>query len=91
MIPILEKLENRFKFDKPIIVADAGLLSTDNINLLTRKGYSYILGARIKNEAKRIKNQIEKVDYDKYESDCKWDGLKGCITNTDLDGKQERS
>ena len=29
-----------------------------------------------------------KIDYDKFENDCQWDGLKGYITNTGLDGKQ---
>ncbi|MCF8379331.1 MAG: IS1634 family transposase [Bacteroidales bacterium] len=162
LIPILEKFEKRFKFEKPIVVADAGLLSTENISTLTKRGYTFILGARIKNEANTIKKQIEKIsftdvhitklhkpdktilyvsysssrakkdkanrerglkrlekslkagrltksninnrgynkylkmegelsiqiDYTKFESDCKWDGLKGYITNTRLKGKQ---
>ena len=29
-----------------------------------------------------------KIDYHKFENDCKWDGLKGYITNTELTGKQ---
>ena len=59
LIPILEKFEQRFKLDKPIIVADAGLLSTKNIEALKANAYTFILGARIKNESKSIKNQIK--------------------------------
>jgi len=162
LIPVIEKFEKRFNFDKPIVVADAGLLSKDNISTLTKRGYTFILGARIKNEANIIKIEIEKIsfsdgyiaklqkpdktilyvsysdtrakkdkanrerglkrlekslnagrltksninnrgynkylkmegelsikiDYDKFENDSQWDGLKGYITNTGLDGKQ---
>jgi hypothetical protein len=33
-----------------IVVADAGLMSTKNINELIDKQYDFIIGARIKNE-----------------------------------------
>jgi transposase len=59
LIPVLEKFEQRFKLDKPIVVADAGLLSTQNIEALKAKKYTFILGARIKNESKNIKEQIK--------------------------------
>ena len=63
LIPILEKFEKRFKFEKPIVVADAGLLSSENISTLTKNGYTFILGGRIKNEANTIKKEIEKVGF----------------------------
>lgn len=162
LIPIIEKFEKRFNFEKPIVVADAGLLSNENISALTKGGYTFILGARIKNETNTIKKEIEKaaftdghivklhkpdktvlyvsysdtrarkdkanrerglkrlekslnagrltksninnrgynkylklegelsikIDYPKFENDCKWDGLKGYITNTKLNGVQ---
>jgi len=158
LIPVLENLQQRFGIDKPIIIADAGLLSNDNIKNLVVRGYRYILGARIKNESTVIKNKIldkswndgklveitqiknkrlivgyseqrakkdvfnrkrglkrlEKqlksgkltkshinkrgynkylqikgevtisIDYEKFEKDDCWDGLKGYLTNTDL-------
>ena len=28
------------------------------------------------------------INYDKIEEDARWDGLKGYITNTDLDAKE---
>lgn len=58
LIPVLEKFEKRFDFEKPIVVADAGLLSKDNISALQTNGYGYILGARLKNESQGIKERI---------------------------------
>ena len=63
LIPILEKFEKRFNFEKPIVVADAGLLSKNNISTLTERGYTFILGARIKNESSTIKEKIEKTSF----------------------------
>lgn len=58
LIPVIEKFEKRFDLEKPVVVADAGLLSSTNIKNLEQKGYTFILGARIKNEPQPIKNQI---------------------------------
>lgn len=162
LIPILEKFEKRFDLNKPIVVADAGLLSSQNILALKENGYTFILGARIKNESKLIKDQIQElnledgqvaqinkpdettlfvsysnkrakkdisnrerglkrlekslkagrltksninnrgynkylkmhgeltidIDYDKFNKDSSWDGLKGYITNTTLAGDE---
>ena len=48
MIPIIKKMQERFHIGKPIVIADAGLLNTDNIRDLEAEKYQYILGARIK-------------------------------------------
>ena len=162
LIPVLERFENRFLLEKPIVVADAGLLSNKNIEALKKNHYKFILGARIRNESKEIKKQILglnyynnkiykinkndqtllflsysskraakdqanrnrglkrlqkslntgkltksninnrgynkylkmkgelkiEIDYDKFQSDAKWDGLKGYITNTSLSGSE---
>ena len=58
MIPIIEKLQKRFGFPKPIVVADAGLLSKENIRDLEEGGYEYILGARIRSQSEEFKEQI---------------------------------
>jgi transposase len=161
LIPVLKAFEKRFNLAKPIVIADAGLLSNDNIKLLENQGYSYILGARIKNEKfaikekilalnladnayveikknrdarliisyadqrakkdkhnrerglQRLENYLKKgkltkshinnrgynkylklvgdiqieIDYQKFESDNKWDGLKGYLTNSNLTAK----
>lgn len=162
LIPTLQKIEKRFGLNKPIIIADSGLLTQVNIQTLQTNGYSYIIGARIKNETNKIKqkiltekwddahcisiakdehtrlittystkraakdahnrkrglNRLEKnlnsgrlskaninnkgynkylkligeltveIDYDKYQLDGVWDGLKGYVTNTRLKPKQ---
>ena len=162
LIPFLKKTCKKFNLQKPTIVADSGLLSKDNIEALQKAGYEYIIGARIKNEGKTVKEKILKIklengqsksikkdenarliisysdkrarkdehnrkkglkrlekkiisgkltksninsrgynkylklegeilieiDYDKYEADKQWDGLKGYITNSKLLDKQ---
>ncbi len=57
LIPFIEKMSLKFNLKKPVIVADAGLLSNDNIKALESKQYEYIIGARIKNETDQIKKQ----------------------------------
>ena len=157
LIPVLEHFQQRFGIVKPIVIADAALLSQKNINTLREENYEYILGGRIKNETDEIKNKIlnlkvkegkpreiafpngrliisysskrahndkknrkkglkrlEKrvnsgklskkhinnrgynkylkltgdinisIDYEKFENDGVWDGLKGYVTNTTL-------
>ena len=162
LIPFLEKINQKFNLQKPVVVADSGLLSKNNIIVLQEEKYEYILGARIKNETKAIKEKIfetklkngqiksikkddttrilvsysdkrarkdarnrerglkrlEKriksgkltksninnrgynkylklegeisleIDYNKYEKDAKWDGLKAYITNSKLSNEQ---
>lgn len=158
MLPIVEAFKVKYNLEKLIIIADAGLLSKNNLKDLQDKDYDYILGARIKNESEHLQQQIlslkldngqstliekdnkqrliisystaraqrdaknrqkglerlEKqlasgklskkhinnrgynkylklegevtisIDYEKYLTDAKWDGLKGYITNTSL-------
>lgn len=154
-IPIINSFKAKYKIASLTVVADSGLLSAKNIQELMNNNDQFILGARIKNENKAIKdrilelqlsdgeskiiekddlkliinystqrakkdkhnrqrglsrlekqikrgkltkaninkrgynkylkieNQIEvAIDYDKFETDDKWDGLKGYLTNT---------
>ena len=57
-IPMLEKFQKKFNIEKPIVVADSGLLSKANILELEKLNYRYILGARIKSSSSEIKNKI---------------------------------
>jgi len=157
LIPVLEVFQSKFDINKPIVVADAALLSKKNIEALSTKGYEFILGGRLKNETEEIKEKVlelnveegkpkelatkngrlsvsfspqrafvdkrnrdrglkrlEKkvaggklkkehinsrgynkylkltgevdvaIDYEKYNADGVWDGLKGYVTNTVL-------
>jgi len=58
LVPTLEKIQKKYQFEKPIVIADAGLLSKDNIEKLQTEKYQFIIGARIKNESDRIKREI---------------------------------
>jgi transposase len=58
LLPFLEQIQKKYGFEKPIVVADAGLLSKDNLEKLAEKKYKYIIGARIKNETGGIKENI---------------------------------
>ncbi len=58
LIPVLEAFQKKFNMDKPVIVADAALLSQKNIDALNAHGYKYILGGRVKNETEAIKAKI---------------------------------
>lgn len=159
MIPVIDDFIQRFKIKDFVIVADSGLLSKTNVELLRQAGYKYILGARIKKEPSIVtdwilsqekaagvyheykrdngerlvlgyseqrakkdahnrekgierlrkaygsgvltKASINRRGYNKFlsiskdvevvineaeiENDKKWDGLKGYVTNTDLE------
>lgn len=58
MIPIVDDFIARFSLTDFVIVADSGLMSSKNIQLLQEAGYKYILGARIRTEKKSIKEWI---------------------------------
>lgn len=60
MIPIIKRLQGKYGFSKPIVVADSGLLSKNNIKELKKENYQFILGARIKNISNEIKKEILK-------------------------------
>jgi hypothetical protein len=61
LLPVLKRAQQRFGLAKPIVVADSGLLSKENIKLLVEEGYEFILGARIKNESHIVQEQILKA------------------------------
>jgi transposase len=58
LMPALKRMEAKYGLGKPIVVADAALLSQDNIRNLKQEGYPFILASRIKNESAAIKTQI---------------------------------
>ncbi len=58
MLPIIDAFKIKYNLSKLIVVADSGLMSSNNIVQLQLQGYEYILGARIKNEKKQMQNQI---------------------------------
>ena len=58
LIPFLENIITKFKLGKPVVIADAALLSADNLSALESEGYEYIIGARLKNESAQLKLKI---------------------------------
>lgn len=162
IIPVIESFKKKYSLERLVIIADAGMLSKNNMIELLNKSYEFILGGRIKNEPDKIKNKIlshqfregqsiiierdentrlivaysssrakkdtwnrqrglkklEKslqsgklnkqtinnrgynkylkidgevkvaIDYEKFEADKAWDGLKGYITNSNLPKEQ---
>lgn len=58
LLTFLKRTEERFKLSKPVVIADAGLLSKRNLQELEEGGYMYILGARMKNESEAVVNAI---------------------------------
>lgn len=56
---ILQKFQTKFQLtSKPIVVADRGMLTNENIAYLSTHNYKYILAARIKNVSEDVKKQI---------------------------------
>ena len=62
LIPFLESIEKKFLIGKPIVIADAGLLSNSNIQALIDHGYKFVLGGKIRNENREIKEAIQQLE-----------------------------
>ena len=61
---ILQKFQDKFDIkNKPIVVADRGMLTNENIAYLENHGYKYILAARIKNIPNDLKKQIIQLPF----------------------------
>lgn len=75
LIPALEKLKEKYKLEKLVVVADSGLLSQENCQRLAEQGYYYVLGARLRNLP--IDLQASLLDTDNYHKiDNKQQGKK---------------
>lgn len=60
LLPVLKRIQSTYGFGKPVVVADAALLSAENLKNLAQEGYQFIIGARIKNENEITKAEILK-------------------------------
>ena len=58
MLAILRRFQERVGETKPVIVADAAMLSKANMQQLEKEGYCYIVGARLASTAARFIDQI---------------------------------
>lgn len=59
MLEIVRRFQQRFGQAKPIIVADAAMLSKDNMQTLEAQGYDYIVAARLANTVSQFIDQID--------------------------------
>jgi transposase len=63
IIPSLKEIEDEFKVDQIVYVADAGMFNKSNLEAFdNNKNMTYIVGAKIKTMPQAIKEQILKTD-----------------------------
>lgn len=60
----IAKLEKKFFIQKLILVADRGMMSGDNINIIRNSGYEYIISCRLKKLDKDLQKKV--LDLDSY-------------------------
>lgn len=70
LLPVLDKFKQTYGLDKLIVVADAGMLSKQNMQDLLEQHYEFIIGARIKNETEAIKAKIQALKLGNGQSTC---------------------
>ena len=58
LVPVLKGIERRYRFGKPVVVADAAMLSKDNLNALDAAKYPFIVAARLRNETQAMQAEI---------------------------------
>ena len=58
MLPVVEDFVKKFGLTDFVVVSDSGLMNSENIKLLEKNNYKYILGSRIKNESMNITNWV---------------------------------
>ena len=58
MLPVLKGIQQRYGFGKPVVVADAAMLSHKNLDALDREQYPFIVAARMRNEAHPVQEKI---------------------------------
>ena len=58
LLPVLERIAKQYAFGRPIVIADAAMLSNDNLDALDRQRYPFIVAARIRNESQAMQEAI---------------------------------
>lgn len=90
-IPLIRKMQDKYGLGKPVIVADSGLLSKQNIRSFIDDGYEFILGARPKNEPEQIRRQIleMKLAYGDVEVINKKDDIRLIVSRSENRAKKD--
>lgn len=90
LIPVLENIQKKFSIGKPIVIADAGLLSSANIKALISHGYRFVLGGKIRNESKEIKDAIQKLEItEDNPGEVKKDGYRLVVSFSEKRSKKD--
>jgi len=58
LMPVLQRIQQQYRFGKPVVVADAAMLSHVNLEALNRQKYPFIVAARIRNETQTMQEEI---------------------------------
>lgn len=58
LLPVLRQIQERYDLGKPVVVADAAMLSKENLGALEHEGYPFIVAARIRNETDAMQKNI---------------------------------
>ncbi len=57
LVPVVERLNKRFQVGQVCVVADAGMISAEAIRGVEQRGWSYILGARLR-QNKEVREKV---------------------------------
>jgi transposase len=91
MLPIIDTFKSKYNLNQLIIIADSGLLSSNNIEELQLKNYEFTLGARIKSESKSIKEKILALKLKNGDSEIiEKENLKLIITYSESRAKKDK-
>lgn len=71
----MEDLRKEFQIDKVIVVADRGMLSSDNLKVVVDYGFEFIVGERLRSLPKSIKSYL--VDHTNYHQEWKYSNSLG--------------
>lgn len=66
----MEDLRKEFQIDKVIVVADRGMLSSDNLKVVVDYGFEFIVGERLRSLPKSIKSHL--VDHSNYQQEWRY-------------------
>ena len=94
LLPTLAKIREKFCFGNPVVVADAAMLSKENMKQLQENGYQFIIGGRIKNEDKEIKqdilNRVKEIKDQEVVEFNKPDGTRLIVSYSDTRKKKDQ-
>ena len=92
ILPVIDAFKEKYKLHQLVVIADSGLLSSQNIAELQQKQYEFILGARIKNESKEVKQKILALKLKNAESEIiEKQGLKLIVSYSESRAKKDKN